>query len=183
MAEPAKPPDFWSYLGAIISFGLGVWLLVGGLRTMPLARGDLLVADHVGPMSYSSPLMRVTSGRGSSTYRTQELWLVALGDDQKIYRRNMYRPVRGLWVDGIDRFDHGQQVRFLVDPRLMLVYEATSQGKTFLAYDDTAEALTSASNRQFLFAFALFAGVVWHVWPLARRYWGKRQGSGQADGG
>jgi len=184
MAEAEKPPDFWSYLGAAISFCLGVWLLVGGLRTLPLARGDLLVADHVGPISYSMPLMRVSSGRrGSTTYRTQDIPLVALGDNQRIYLRKMYRPVRGLWVDGIDRLDHGQQVRFLVDPNRQLVYEATSQGKTFLAYDETAETLKSAANRQFLFAFGLLASIAWHMWPLASRWWRERQGADQVDGG
>jgi hypothetical protein len=181
MAEPAKPPDFWAYLGSGISLLLGLWLLVGGWRTMPLARGDLLVADHVGPMSYSAPLISYRSGRsGSGTYRTQDLWLVATGDRGHIHYKRRYRPVRGLWVDGIDRLDHGQQVRFLVDPNLQLVYEATSRGKTFLSYDETAETLTGAANRQFLFGFALFAGAVWQFWPLASRYWRERQGAGSA---
>lgn len=181
MAEPAKPPDFWAYLGSGISLLLGLWLLVGGWRTLPLARGDLLVADHVGPMSYSAPLISYRSGRsGSGTYRTQDLWLVATGDRGHIHYKRRYRPVRGLWVDGIDRLDHGQQVRFLVDPNLQLVYEATSRGKTFLSYDETAETLTGAANRQFLFGFALLAGVLWQLWPLASRYWHERQGAGSA---
>jgi hypothetical protein len=181
MAEPAKPPDFWAYLGSGISLLLGLWLLVGGWRTLPLARGDLLVADHVGPMSYSAPLISYRSGRsGSGTYRTQDLWPVATGDRGHIHYKRRYRPVRGLWVDGIDRLDHGQQVRFLVDPNLQLVYEATSRGKTFLSYDETAETLTGAANRQFLFGFALFAGAVWQFWPLASRYWRERQGAGSA---
>ncbi|RXT56687.1 hypothetical protein B6S44_06445 [Bosea sp. Tri-44] len=183
MAEAAKPPDFWSWLGAAISLVLGLWLLIAGLRTLPLARGDLLVADHVGPINYSAPLMRVSSGRGSSTYRTQDIPLVALGDNQQIYRQRYYRPARGLWVDGIDRLDSGQQVRFLVDPGRQLVYEATSRGKTFLAYDATAETLTSAAYRSMLFGFALLGSVAWHLKPLASRYWRERQGAGEAHGG
>ena len=183
MAEPAKPPDFWAFLGSGISLLFGLWLLVGGWRTLPLARGDLLVADHVGPLNYSAPLISYRSGRsGSGTYRTQDLSLVATGDGPRIYLRRYYRPVRGLWVDGIDRLDHDQQVRFLVDPNLRLVYEATSRGKTFLAYDDTAEALRSAANRQFLFGFALFAGAVWQFWPLASCHWRERRGAGEAHG-
>ncbi|MBR3190595.1 hypothetical protein [Bosea sp. (in: a-proteobacteria)] len=178
MAEAAKPPDFWSWLGAAISLVLGLWLLIAGWRTLPLARGDLLVADHVGPISYSTPLMRVSSGRGSSTYRTQDLWLVAIGNNQQVYFQRLYRPARGLWVDGIDRLDPGQQVRFLVDPNHQLVYEATSRGKTFLTYDDTAETLTSGARRSFLFGFALLGSVAWHLWPLALRWWRERRGAG-----
>ena len=179
MAEAAKPPDSWSWLGAAISFGLGLWLLIAGLLTLPLARGDLTVSDHVGPISYSSPLIRVSSGRsGSSTYRTQELWLAA-GDNRQALNRRMYRPVRGLWVDGIDRLDNDQQVRFLIDPKDQLVYEATSRGKTFLAYDETAEALTRSAWRSILFGLALFATIAWHLWPLALRYWRERQGADQ----
>lgn len=179
MAEAAKPPDFWSWLGAAISLVLGLWLLIAGWRTLPLARGDLLVADHLGPISYDTPLMRVSSGRsGSATYRTQDLRLVAIGTNQQIYHQRLYRPARGLWVDGIDRLDPGQQVRFLVDPGHKLVYEATSRGKTFLAYDDTAEALTSGARRSFLFGLALLAGAVWHLWPLGSRWWRERQGAG-----
>ncbi|MGE7473053.1 hypothetical protein ACQKLX_26740 [Bosea sp. NPDC003192] len=184
MAEAAKPPDFWAWLGAAISLVLGLWLLIAGWRTLPLARGDLLVADHVGPMSYSTPLIRVSSGRrGTATYRTQDLWLVVISDNPRINYQQLYRPARGLWVDGIDRLDRGQQVRFLVDPSDRLVYEATSRGKTFLAYDDTAEKLTSGAHRSFLFGFALLAGAVWHLWPLASRYWRERQGAGEAHGG
>ena len=179
MAEAAKPPDFWAWLGAAISLVLGLWLLVAGWRTLPMARGDLLVADHVGPISYDTPLMRVSSGRrGSATYRTQDLWLVVRGDNPRINYQQLYRPARGLWVDGIDRLDAGQQVRFLVDPGHKLVYEATSRGKTFLAYDDTAETLTSGARRSFLFGFALLAGAVWHLWPLARRHRQQLQGTG-----
>lgn len=182
MAEAAKPPDFWAWLGAAISLVLGLWLLLAGWGTLPLARGDLLVADHVGPMSYSTPLMRVSTGRrGSATYRTQDLWLVVLSDNPRINYQQLYRPARGLWVDGIDRLDSGQQVRFLVDPNHRLVYEATSRGKTFLAYDDTAEALTSGARRSFLFGFALLGSVAWHLWPLALRYWRERQGAGEAS--
>ncbi|CAN7476943.1 hypothetical protein [Bosea sp. LjRoot237] len=178
MAEAAKPPDFWAWLGAAISLVLGLWLLIAGLRTLPLARGDLLVADHVGPISYSTPLMRVSSGRsGSTTYRTQDLWLVAIGGNQQINYQRLYRPARGLWVDGIDRLESGQQVRFLVDPHHRLVYEATSRGRTFLSYDATAETRTSAAHRSLLFGFALLAGAVWHLWPLASRYWRERQGA------
>lgn len=184
MAEAAKPPDFWSWLGAAISLVLGLWLLLAGWRTLPLARGDLLVADHVGPMSYSTPLMRVSTGRrGTTTYRTQDLWLVVINDNPRINYQQLYRPVRGLWVDGIDRLDHGQQVRFLVDPGHKLVYEATSRGRTFLAYDDTAEALRNGARRSMLFGFALLGSVAWHLWPLARRHWRERQGAGEAHGG
>ncbi|MFC5418842.1 hypothetical protein ACFPOB_04605 [Bosea eneae] len=184
MAEAAKPPDFWNRLGAAISLVLGLWLLVAGWRTLRLARGDLLVADHVGPMSYSTPLIRVSSGRrGTATYRTQDLWLAAIRDDGQYNYRQLYRPARGLWVDDIDRLDRDQQVRFLVDPDRQLVYEATSRGKTFLAYDDTAETLTSGARRSMLFGFALLAGAVWHLWPLASRYWRERQDAGEMHGG
>ncbi|PZR89453.1 MAG: hypothetical protein DI537_21015 [Stutzerimonas stutzeri] len=183
MAEAAKPPDFWNWLGAAISLVLGLWLLVAGWRTLPLARGDLLVADHVGPVSYSTPLIRVSSGRGSSTYRTQDLYLVAIGNNQQVYYQRLYRPARGLWVDDIDRLDRDQQVRFLVDPDRQLVYEATSRGKTFLAYDETAETLTGGARRSMLFGFALLAGAVWHLWPLASRYWRERQDAGEMHGG
>lgn len=184
MAEAAKPPDFWSWLGAAISLVLGLWLLIAGLRTLPLARGDLLVADRVGPISYSTPLMRVSKGRsGSATYRTQDLWLTAISDNRQINYQRLYRPARGLWVDGIDRLDSGQEVRFLVDPHRQLVYEATSRGKTFLSYDATAETLTSGAYRSLLFGFALLGSVAWHLWPLARRYWHERQGTGEAHGG
>lgn len=184
MAEAAKPPDFWNWLGAAISLVLGLWLLVAGWRTLPLARGDLLVADHVGPMSYSTPLIRVSSGRrGTATYRTQDLWLAAIRDDGRYNYRRLYRPARGLWVDDIDRLDRDQQVRFLVDPDRQLVYEATSRGKTFLAYDETAETLTGGARRSMLFGFALLAGAVWHLWPLASRYWRERQDAGEMHGG
>jgi hypothetical protein len=184
MAEVPKPPNFWNWLGAAISLVLGLWLLIAGWRTLPLARGDLLVADHVGRMSYSTPLMRVSTGRrGTATYRTQDLRLVVISDNPRINYQQLYRPARGLWVDGIDRLDHGQQVRFLVDPGRRLVYEATSRGRTFLAYDDTAEALTSGAHRSLLFGFILLAGVVWHLWPLASRHWRERQGAGEVHGG
>lgn len=184
MAEAAKPPDFWAWLGTAISLVLGLWLLIAGWHTLPLARGDLFVADHVGPISYDTPLIRVSSGRrGTATYRTQDLWLVVISNDRRINYQQLYRPARGLWVDGIDRLDQGQQVRFLVDPSDRLVYEATSRGKTFLAYDDTAETLTSGANRSFLFGFLLLAGAAWNLWPLASRHWRERQGAGEAHGG
>lgn len=180
MAEAAKPPDFWAWLGAAISLVLGLWLVIAGWRTLPLARGDLLVADRVGPISYNSPLIRVSTGRrGSATYRTQDLWLAAISEDGRYNHQRMYRPARGLWVDGIDRLDRDQQVRFLVDPTHQLVYEATSRGKTFLAYDATAEALTSGARRSFLFGFGLLGSVAWHLWPLALRRWRERQGADQ----
>lgn len=184
MAEAAKPPSFWNWLGAAISLVLGLWLLLAGWGAMPLARGDLLVADHVGPMSYSTPLIRVSKGRrGTATYRTQDLWLVVISDNPRVNYQQLYRPARGLWVDGIDRLDRGQQVRFLVDPGHKLVYEATSRGMTFLAYDDTAEALTSSARRSMLFGLALLASLAWHLWPLARRHWRERQGAGETPGG
>ena len=139
---PADVPNVWGVLWLIGVVLVGLFLLVSGFAQRPPDRSALTVADHVGPISYTTPLVRVSRGRrGTSTYRTQKILLSVSG-----YGPIEVSPPPTLWVDGIDRLRYGQQVRFLIDPHLKLVFEATSEGRTFLSFAESEGNRRSRSN-------------------------------------
>ncbi|MGQ3355940.1 MAG: hypothetical protein ACT6XY_17375 [Phreatobacter sp.] len=122
----------WSVLWAIGVGVLGLILFFSGMATRPPDRSALTTADHVGPISYTTPLVTYSSGRRNYSYRTQKIPLVVPG-----YGPRVVSPPPTLWIDGLDDLRSGQPVRFLVDPRTLLVFEATSRDRTLLAYADS----------------------------------------------
>ncbi len=139
---PADVPDVWGVLWLIGVALLGLFLLIMGFAHRPPDRSALTVADHAGPISYTTPLVRVSRGRrGTSTYRTQKIPLAVPG-----FGFMEVSPPPTLWVDGIDRLRYGQQVRFLIDPRMKLVFEAASEGRTFLAFAESEANRRRRSN-------------------------------------
>lgn len=139
---PADVPNVWGVLWLIGVALLGLFLLIAGFAQRPPERGALTVADHVGPISYTTPLVRVSRGRrGTSTYRTQKIVLAVPG-----FSPIEVSPPPTLWVDGIDRLRHGQQVRFLIDPQARLVFEATSEGRTLLSFAESEGNRRGRSN-------------------------------------
>jgi hypothetical protein len=139
---PADVPNIWGVLWLIGVVLLGLFLLLKGATTRPPTREALTVADHVGPLSYTTPLVRVSRGRrGTATYRTQiiPLSVPGLGYMQ-------VSPPPTLWVDGIDQLRYGQRVEFRIDPHARMVFEATSGGRTLLSYAESEANRRSRSN-------------------------------------
>ncbi len=139
---PADVPDVWGVLWLVGVALLGLFLLIAGFAQRPPDRNALVAADHVGPISHTTPLVRVSRGRrGTSTYRTQKILLAVPG-----FGPIEVSPPPTLWVDGIDNLRYGQQVRFLIDPNMRLVFEATSEGRTFLAFAESKANRRRRSN-------------------------------------
>ena len=129
-----------------------------------MAREQLAVADHVGPISIDTPLVQESNGRHRSNYRTQHIPLAAAGE-----RVRIYAPAPTLWVRDTDNIRYGQQIRFLVDPDRAIVYEATSQGRTLLAYDETAENLSGSARSRLLAGLGLIALAAWQLGAMILR--------------
>lgn len=163
MATVSKPLYVWATLIAAVIIVFGLFVLVTGWRAMPLPREGLAVVDHIGPIDVDTP--PVAQGQGSN--RTQHIPLVAAGRVEQVYS-----PAPTLRVDGTDQLRSGQPVRFLVDPKAGLIYEATTQGKTLLAYEDTASNLGASARNRILLGFG---ALVLGGFRLARAHW-RRQG-------
>lgn len=129
---PADVPTIWGILWAIGIAVLGLILLFSGMASRPPDRSALTTADHVGPISHTMPLVTVSGGRRNYNYRTQKIPLTVPGHGLIVVS-----PPPTLWNDDLDSLRSGQPVRFLVDPRTALVFEATSGDRTLLAYADS----------------------------------------------
>ncbi len=139
---PADVSDVWGILWMVGLAMLGLILLLTGLANRPPERSGLTAAEHVGPISYTTPLATVSNGRrGNATYRTQKIPL-AVPDFGLIE----VSPPPTLWVDGLDNLRYGQRVRFLIDRHARIVFEATSDGRTLLAYADSLANRRRRSN-------------------------------------
>lgn len=123
-------------LGVLWSAGLvlvGLVLLGLGWSGLPPSRSSLVAVEHRGRVIVTTELITEQARRGNTTYRTQRISL-----NVPAFGYRVVSPARTLWVDDIDRVRPDQVVRFLVDPRSDLVFEATSDGRTLLSYDETA---------------------------------------------
>jgi hypothetical protein len=146
---PADVPNVWGVIWLIGLVLLGLFLLLKGITTHPPERAALTAADHVGPISYTTPLVSYGSGRSRGTYRTQMIPLAVPG-----FGGMQVSPPPTLWVDDLDRLRYGQRVQFLVDPHTRTVFEATTDGRTLLAYE------ASAANRRGRGGGLILAGLV-----------------------
>jgi hypothetical protein len=134
---PADVPNVWGVIWLIGVVVMGLFLLFKGFATQPPERSALTAADHIGPISYSTPLVSYSTGRRRGTYRTQSIPLAIPG-----FGLSHVSPPPTLWVNGIDSIGYGQRVEFLVDPHGLMVFEARSGGRTLLSYE------ASAANRR-----------------------------------
>ncbi len=134
---PADVPNVWGVLWLIAVTLMGLYLLAQGFAARPPERSALTAADHIGPVSYSMPLVSYSRGRSRGTYRTQLISLTLPG-----FGWMQVSPPPTLWVDDLDRLRADQRVRFLIDRHFRIVYEATTEGRTLLAYE------ASAANRR-----------------------------------
>lgn len=150
MAGERAPSDGWTLFIGAIAVLAGLYLLASGWSGLPLSRETLAIADHVGPLDVDMPLVSEGLGRNRGNYRTQLIPLAAAGQPVKTYS-----PARTLWVSDTGTVRFGQTLRFLVDPQAGLIYEATSQGRTLLHYDETAANLRSSARMRMLFGAAL----------------------------
>ncbi len=160
-AQPGAATDSKLSDGWIVAIGLGLaafglYLAAMGMTGFPLAREKFAIAEHVGPITIDTPLVHEWSGRSSGSYRTQRIPLAVAGQPAGIYA-----PARTLWVRDTDNIRYGQKLRFLVDPGRMLVYEATTEGRPLLSYDETAANLTGSARMRLLIGLGLLALAAW----------------------
>jgi hypothetical protein len=151
-------------LAAAAALLAGLYCVASGWANRPLPRENLAVADHVGPIDAEMPLVREGFGNRSGTYRTQRIPLAAVGQPMMTYS-----PPRTLWVPDIGTARYGQALRFLVDPQARLIYEATTQGRTLLSYDDSADNLGHSARNRMLAGGGLVAFAAYQAIALARR--------------
>jgi hypothetical protein len=144
--------------------GFGLFMALAGWQAGPLPRDRLSVAEHVGPISVEMPIISDGIGRNRGGYRTQLLPLVASGR-----MLQTYAPPRNLWVDDLDTIRSGQTLRFLVDPDAGLVYEATSAGRTLLAYEASAAKLRDSARNRILIGLGFLAFAAWQFGKLLLR--------------
>lgn len=150
----AKPLDTrfraYAWLSGVLAVGSVVMLI--GYAALPLARDALTIVDATGPIVGTSELITESRGRGYRSYRKQTIWLRA-----GRYGSLGASPPKYLWVDDLDRIGSGQIVRFLVDPDRSIIYEATSEGRTLLAYAAAADKL-KGHGLSYLLLGAIAAG-------------------------
>jgi len=146
---PADGPNLWGIVWLVGLVLVGLFLLLDGLTTRPPDRAALTAADHVGPISYTTPLVSYNRGRRRGNYRTQVIPLAVPG-----FGTIRVSPPPTLWVDDLDHLRRGQRVRFLVDPHARMVFEATTEGRTLLSYEASAESRRGRGNG------AILAGLV-----------------------
>jgi hypothetical protein len=144
---------------------VGLYVAATAWARFPLPREQLSVAGHVGPISIDTPLVQEGTGRNQGSYRTQRIALVATGHPLKIYS-----PARTLWVENTDRIRWGQPLHFLVDPDRGLIYEATTEGRTMLSYDDTVGNLSASARNRLLVGLALLAFAIWQFGTVFQRH-------------
>lgn len=154
----------WGVLWLIGVTLVGLVLLFRGATSRPPERAALTVADHVGPISYTAPLVTVSRGRrGNSTYRTQMIPLSVPG-----FGFMQVSPPPTLWVDGIDRLSYGQRVEFRIDPHARMVFEATSGGRTLLSYAESEANRRGRSNGLILAGLFCLGIAVLHGFDLRK---------------
>ncbi|MDU0343494.1 hypothetical protein [Bosea rubneri] len=169
MAAQRKPSELWLLLFGAAALVLGLAILAASWWKGPQSRERLSLIEHFGRMVVTTPLVRyggIGHRQSSGTYRTQDIPLLAAGRIS-----GTYRPVQTLWVDDLDRISRGQKLNFLVDPGRRLVYQATTNGRVLLAYEETAAKLRETVRQNMLFGVAFVAiGVFWFA-PIVRRHW------------
>ena len=175
MAAQRKSSELWRLLAGAAAMALGLAMIAASWWKGPLPRERLSLIEHVGPMVVATPLVRY-GGPGhrqsSGTYRTQDIPLLAAGR-----LSGTYRPVKTLWVDDLDRISRGQKLSFLVDPGRRLVYEATTNGRVLLAYEETAAKLNETVRQNMLFGLGFVAiGGFWLA-PIVWRHWRRERES------
>jgi len=175
MTGQRKPSELWRLLIGAAMLALGIIVVAASWWKGPLSRERLSLIEQFGPMTVATPLVRY-GGPGhrqsSGTYRTQDIPLLAAGRIS-----GTYRPAKTLWVDDLDRIPRSQKLSFLVDPGRRLVYEATTNGRVLLAYEETAAKLNETVRQNMLFGLGFVAiGGFWLA-PIVWRHWRRERES------
>lgn len=172
MAAPSKAGEFWRLIVGVSALAFGCFLLGAAWQKRPLSKEQLSLIEQVGPLYVQMPLVRYGRlGRRESTgtYRTQDIMLTS----GRI--SGAYRPPRYLWVDDLDRVQRGQKLRFLVDPHDRVVYEAVTNGKKLLSYEESAANLNDSAQKGFMYALGFLAMGGFLVAPVMWRRWHMRE--------
>ncbi|MGE7473052.1 hypothetical protein ACQKLX_26735 [Bosea sp. NPDC003192] len=141
-AEKAETGPLW-WAGVAT---LGLVFLAYGYGILPIARERLVTVELEAPLSIRQVLIEL-SGRNPDSYYTQYVD-ASLPDRGKV----VIRPVAKILIPEIETLKRGQ-VRFLVDPSSLRIYEAAIDGRIVQSY-------VSSAGRQRSHAFiALGAGV------------------------
>lgn len=141
-AEQAETGPLW-WAGVAT---LGLVFLAYGYGILPVARDRLVAIELEAPLPVRQVLIQL-SGRNPDSYYTQYVD-ASLPDRGKV----VIRPVAKVLIPEIESLRRGQ-VRFLVDPSRLRIYEAAIDGRIVQSYAGSA-------GRQRSHAFiALGAGV------------------------
>ena len=141
-AEPNETGPLW-WAGVAVA---GLVILAYGYGNLPIARDRLVAVELEAPL----PIRRVLiefRGRNPGNYFTQHVD-ASLPDRGKV----VLRPVAEILIPEIESLRHGQ-VRFLVDPSSLRIYEAAIEGSIVQSYARSASRLMVQS------IIALAAGV------------------------
>lgn len=134
-------PLWWAWVAT-----LGLVFLAYGYGILPVARDRLVAVELEAPLPVRQVLIQL-SGRNPDSYYTQYVD-ASLPDRGKV----VIRPVAKVLIPEIESLRRGQ-VRFLVDPSRLRIYEAAIDGRIVQSYAGSA-------GRQRSHAFiALGAGV------------------------
>lgn len=141
-AEKAETEPLW-WAGVAV---IGLVFLAYGYGILPIARDRLVAVELEAPLPVRQVLIQL-SGRNPDNYYTQYVD-ASLPDRGKV----VIRPVAKIIIPEIESLKRGQ-VRFLVDPSSLTIYEAAIDGRLVQSYANSA-------GRQRRHAFiALGAGV------------------------
>ena len=141
-AEPAETDSLW-WAGAAT---LGLVFLAFGYANWPIARDRLVAVELEAPLPIRQVLIQL-SGRNPDSYFTQYVD-ASLPDRGKV----VIRPIAKVLIPEIESLKRGQ-VRFLVDPASLRIYEAAIDGRIVQSY-----ARSAGGQRRHAF-IALGAGV------------------------
>lgn len=159
-AKPTPLGVLWC--AGLVLVGLG---LIGfGWSSLPPARALLSVVEQRGQPRVSTELITEQSRHGNTSYRTQRISLNVPGFGARIVS-----PARTLWVDDIDRVRPDQVISFLVDPVTDILFEATTEGRTLLAYDTTAGARSGRGWTLIAIGFVMLAAGAIQLAPIFRQ--------------
>lgn len=168
MAAPSKAGEFWSLIVGVPALAFGSYLIGAAWQKLPLSKEQLSLIEQVGPLYVQMPLVRFGGlGRRESTgtYRTQDIMLT-FGRVSRVYR-----PPKYLWVHDLDQVQRGQKIQILVDPHDRVVYDAVTNGKKLLAYEEAAASLTDSARKGLLFALGFLGMGCFLVGPIVWRRW------------
>ncbi|QCK85728.1 hypothetical protein E8L99_08105 [Phreatobacter aquaticus] len=157
-------PSVWSLLWSIGLIAAGIVLLGWGWSTLPPGKTVLTVVEQIGPPSVTTELIREYSRRGDTTYRTQRIALQVPGKGVHIVS-----PARTLWVGDLDTVRRDQAVRYLVDLDQQIVFEATTDGRTLLAYEQTAGNRTGYGRALMIIGLIMLVIGAFQLAPLWRQ--------------